>query len=57
MKITVEIKDVYGVKRIYPICKDAKRLCLLTGNKTFSEKDIVTIRELGYEVEIKTPEI
>ena len=57
MKITVEIKNVYGVDRIYPVCDKAKAFTRLTGNKTLSDVDIATIKSLGFEIEVKTPEI
>lgn len=57
MKITVEIKSVYGVDRIYPVCDNAKRFTKLTGNKTLSQADIETIKALGFTVEVVTPEL
>ena len=51
--IKVEIKQVYGVERIYPACDIAKKLNLLTSSKTFSRRDIDVLKSLGYFVEIK----
>ena len=54
MKILVEIKTVYGNEMIYPVCEQAIKLCRLTGKKTFSRSDIATIKDLGFEVEVKS---
>ena len=57
MKITVEVKNVYGIDRIYPVCPKAKAFMSLTGNKTLSDADIKLIKSLGFEIEVKTPEL
>jgi hypothetical protein len=51
--ITVEIKNVYGTERIYPICENAKRFAMLTSTKTFNRNIIEIIKSLGCKVEIK----
>lgn len=53
MKITVEVKSVYGVDRIYPVCDKAKVFVELIGNKTLSKHNIILIQLLGFEVEVK----
>ena len=55
--LTVEKKNVYGVDRIYPVCKDAKILTALTGNKTLLDVDIKLIKQLGYTFSTKSEEI
>jgi hypothetical protein len=55
--LTVEKKNVYGVDRIYPVCKDAKILTALTGNKTLLDVDIKLIKQLGYTLTTKQEEI
>ena len=57
MQITVKVKNVYGVDRIYPADLRARLLLALTGNKTFSTLDIETIKRLGFEVLTETPTI
>jgi hypothetical protein len=54
MKITVEMRSVYGKDVIYPVCKDAKIFAVLVGQKTLTSTDIIHIKQLGYEVEITT---
>jgi len=51
--ITVEIKNVYGVERIYPVCENAKRFAMLTSTKTFNRDIIEVIKSLGCKIEIK----
>jgi hypothetical protein len=55
--LTVEKKNVYGVDRIYPVCKDAKILTALTGQKTLLDVDIKLIKQLGYTLTTKREEI
>ena len=55
MDITVEVKNVYGMDRIYPMCEKAKIFTRLAGTKTLSTYDISKIKELGYAVQVKTP--
>lgn len=54
MKILVEIKTVYGNEMIYPVCEQAIKFAKLTGKKTLSRSDIATIKDLGFEVEVKS---
>ena len=55
MKITVKVKNVYGVDRIYPVCEAAQTFAAFTGNKTLSPADIERIKALGYEIEVEMP--
>ena len=55
--IKVEIKNVYGTERIYPICENAKRFAMLTNTKTFNRAIISIIKQIGIQVEIKQTEI
>ena len=57
MNLIVEKKNVYGVDRIYPVCKDAKILTALTGQKTLLDVDIKLIKQLGYTLTTKREEI
>ena len=55
MKITVEIKTIYGNRAIYPICKTAKAFAAISGKKTLTSDVIGIIQALGYDIEILTP--
>lgn len=50
MDITVRIKNLYGIDRIYPADETANLLASLTGKKTFDERDISVIKRLGYTI-------
>ena len=56
--VLVEIRQVYGIERIYPVNNTAK-LFLRIGNyrKTFDRSEIGTIKELGFNVEVKGQEL
>ena len=49
-KITIEIKDVFGQLKFYPVCKDALIFASIAGTKTLSEANLRRIIELGYEI-------
>jgi hypothetical protein len=53
MQITVEIKNVYGVERIYAVCNNAKLITKLKQSKTLSKEDISILKELGYTIQTK----
>ena len=55
MKITVQIKNVYGVRRVYPVCDKAHLFTQMTGRKTLSENNLSIIKDLGFVVEVATP--
>jgi hypothetical protein len=52
MNIQVNIKNVYGVERIYPVNDQAIFLTQLTNKKTLDSKDIELIKKLGYQIEV-----
>ena len=55
MKITVEIKNVYGNRLVYPACDQARTFCSLVGSKTLTQHHLNEIKALGYSVEVQTP--
>ena len=57
MELLVQIKNIYGNERIYPINKTALNFTRLTNSKTLSRSDINTIKELGYKITVKTEEL
>ena len=57
MQLIVEIKNIYGVERIYAVCNNAKLITKLKKSKTLSKEDISILRELGYKIETKQPTI
>ena len=54
MKITVEIKDVYGSRVVYPACEAAKAFARIAGTKTITPAALREIEALGYAIEVKS---
>lgn len=50
MKIIVEIKNVYGVQRVYPVCARAQSFAKISGMKTLLPLVIDEIKKLGYKL-------
>ena len=48
--IQVEVKDVYGTLKYYPLCEKAQLFADIAGTKTLSEVNLRRILELGYEI-------
>ena len=57
MKITVQIKNVFGQERIYPICARAKLFAQISGHKTLTRADIGLIKQLDYTVSQEVTEL
>jgi len=55
--ITIEIKDVYGQPKVYPVCDKAQIFADIAGTKTLLPPDIKRIQMLGYEVKVKQREV
>jgi hypothetical protein len=53
MKITIEVKDVYGNKTVYPACKISKAFADLAGTKTLIHSALQIIESMGYLIELK----
>ena len=54
MNIKVQLKDVYGQRRIYPACETSKLLLSMSPTRlTFDERQINTIKKLGYTIIIE----
>ena len=55
--ITVQVRDVYGVAKVYPVCETAQLFTALTGGKTLRPQDLEIIKRLGYAIEIAQREL
>lgn len=55
--ITVQIKDVYGVAKVYPVCETAQLFAALTSGKTLRPQDLEIIKRLGYTITIQQREL
>lgn len=51
MSIKIQIRTVYGVERIYPVCSKARIFAKLVGQATLTRADILKIKELGFSIE------
>lgn len=54
--ITIEIKDVYGQPKVYPVCDKARIFAEIAGTTTLLPRDIQRIQVLGYTVAVKPRE-
>ena len=57
MRITVQIKNVYGNETIYPACKQSAFFCRLAGTKTITAEMLRLIRAQGYEIAVAAPSL
>jgi len=48
--IEVEVKDVYGITKYYPICEKAQLFADIAGTKTLTVQVIKKIEALGYSI-------
>lgn len=48
--LEVQVKLIYGTKRIYPINEQAKRVAFLLGRKTFTEDDVTKLKAIGFQM-------
>lgn len=48
--VTIEVKNVYGVLKIYPVCQNAKIFARIAGTTTLTKATIEKIRELDFEI-------
>lgn len=52
MKIQIEMKEVYGETKVYPVCPKAKLFAAIAGTKTLTEETLKNIERLGYQLEV-----
>jgi hypothetical protein len=48
--VEVEVKDVYGVAKYYPMCEKARLFADIAGTKTLTVEVIKKIETLGYSI-------
>ena len=56
-EIQIEMRNVFGVDRIYPICHIANALIKLKNGKTFSKSDLNVFKSLGLIIKWKAGQI
>jgi len=52
-KLIVQIKNIYGVNRIYPVCTKSHSFARIAGLKTLQLSTIDEIKKLGYQIETR----
>ena len=57
MKITIELRSVYGEWRAYPACSDSRVFANMLGTKTLTDTALMHIRRLGYAIETLHPQV
>ena len=53
MEIVVQIKNVYGVEKVYPVCAKAHLFTDIAGTTTLRPSDLKAIQSLGYRVSVQ----
>jgi len=49
-EITVQMRDVYGTEKVYPICADAMQFASIAGTTTLTVRVLKRIEALGYTI-------
>lgn len=57
MEVVVMRQENYGTIRFYPVCEKAKILTRLSHRKTLDIRELHMIKDLGFEVVVKHPEV
>lgn len=50
--LQVQVREVFGTRRVYPLSEDGYLLLELVGTKSFSEEHLKIIKKLGYTIEV-----
>jgi hypothetical protein len=48
--VTVQVRNVYGVSTIYPMCDTARRFAAIAGTKTLTPSVVSEIRAIGFQI-------
>jgi len=48
--ITIEVRDVYGVTKYYPVCPTAKLFAKIANTTTLTDNTYKCVTDLGYKV-------
>ena len=57
MEIVISKREQYGTERFYPECPKAVVLARLAHRRTFSRRELLLIKELGYKIVVKQEEV
>lgn len=50
--IIINVQDVYGSRKAYPICLGAKRFASIAGTKTLTAHTLREVLALGYDIAV-----
>lgn len=56
-KIIVEVKNVYGVEKVYPRCETGQLFAALARTETLTPQALALISRLGYTMQVLTPSL
>lgn len=57
LSIQVEVRNVYGEQKVYPICEKAKLFAEIAGTKTLTHCALTQIEQLGYLIQAQAPAV
>jgi hypothetical protein len=49
-KIVIQVRRVYGVSTIYPVCEQAKLLANIAGTKTLKNETLAYAERMGFSI-------
>lgn len=52
--ITIQIKNVFGTNKAYPVCNGAARFAAIAGTKTLSRTVLAHALALGFNIEVNS---
>tara|TARA_R110000824_G_scaffold57014_1_gene155465 strand:+ start:111 stop:329 length:219 start_codon:yes stop_codon:yes gene_type:complete len=52
MEITVQVKSVYGIDKVYPVCDKAIAFAEIAGTTTLTDDTVRSIKYLGYRIKV-----
>ena len=56
-EIQIEMRNVFGIDRIYPVCHVANALIKLKDKKTFNKSDLEVFKSLGLSIQWKAGKV
>jgi hypothetical protein len=57
MEVVITKRESYGTERFYPHCAKSQVFARLAHRQTFSRRELLMIRQLGYRITIKQDEV
>jgi hypothetical protein len=52
MQIIVNMREVYGETKVYPVCEKARLFAEIAGTRTLTPATLKRICQLGYAIEV-----